>query len=331
MPPWSRPTRRTLTALALTFALLAGGLLLFTTVVSLNEPTLSVPPASAALRAPLPPAHPPAGLRFSVVPTASSRGALEALIVAGGSWWRQRQPVQVAILIDHPKGTLLFDTGLGRQVDAQFAVNTWLDRQFFAYGDVHPAVDQLAAAGWPASRIRMVLPSHMHWDHVSGLPDFPDAEVWVSAAERAGAEHGAPPGFLRSQFAGVRHWRELRFDGGPWLDFPASHDVFGDGSVVLVPLAGHTAGQVGLCLSLPSGQRYLFTGDVTWTREGIERAADRSWLLRRLVHVDHDARENQQAIVHLHQLMRAHPELTLVPAHDEHLIATLPRFPQFGQ
>ena len=60
-----------------------------------------------------------------------------------------------------------------------------------------------------------------------------------------------------------------------------AHDVFDDGSVLLLPLQGHTAGQVGMLLTLPSGQRYLFTGDTTWTLEGIQQPADRSWLLTR--------------------------------------------------
>src|SRR5690606_26988070 len=108
----------------------------------------------------LPPAHPPAELSVAIVHTARSRGALEAFIVGGGSWLRHRQPAQVAVLVNHPQGSFLFDTGLGRHVATQFAVNSWLNRQLFAYQDVDPAVDQLARNGWPADRIRFVLPSH---------------------------------------------------------------------------------------------------------------------------------------------------------------------------
>jgi glyoxylase-like metal-dependent hydrolase (beta-lactamase superfamily II) len=276
-----------------------------------------------------PAAQPPQGLAFSVVHTGRSRGSQEALIVGGGRWLTHRQPAQVAVLVTHPKGTFLFDSGLGRQVTRQFAVNSWLDRQFLAYEDVHPAADQLARAGWPLERIGFIVPSHMHWDHVSGLPDFPHAEVWVRPEERAHAEHGHAPAFLSSQFQHVQKWRDLVLASGRYMGFERSLDLFGDGSVVFVPLTGHTAGQVGMFLNLPSGKRYFFTGDVTWTIEGLRTLADRSWLLRQVLHVDHDVTANQACIVHIHQLMQRFPALNVVPAHDENVIQRLPRFPNF--
>ncbi|MFT3856255.1 MAG: MBL fold metallo-hydrolase [Aquabacterium sp.] len=312
-------------ALAVTLALLLG---LGACSHLLDRPLQAQGPLPD-VSAPQPAAHPPAGLSFSVIHTAHSRGALEAFIVGGGSWLHHRQPAQAAVLVDHPRGAFLFDAGLGRKVGEQFAVNTWLDRQFFAYADVVPAADQLAAAAWPADRIRFIVPSHMHWDHVSGLPDFPDAEVWVRPQEHEHASHGHAPAFLQSQFQHVKQWRELRLTGGAYLGFEHSLDLYGDGAVVFVPLTGHTAGQVGMFLTLPSGRRYFFTGDVTWTIEGLRIPADRSWLLRQILHVDHDEAANHACILHIHALMAAHPEITVVPAHDENVLRGLPRFPQF--
>ncbi|RRS05979.1 MBL fold metallo-hydrolase [Aquabacterium soli] len=298
-------------------------------LISAGDHKLPVGPELAGL-ATFPAAQPPQGLAFTTLQTSQSNGAAEALIVAGGRWWVHRRPVQVAVLVRHPKGQLLFDTGLGRQVDAQFAGNNLFHRQVFAYerGGRLPVADQLQRQGWPLKDIKMIVPSHMHWDHISGLPDFPDAEVWATPAEREEAGHAHAPAFLRSQFDGVKHWRELRFEGPPVLGFAHSHDVFGDGSVLLLPLGGHTAGQVGMLLSLPSGQCYLFTGDVTWAIEGFHKPADRSWLLRRILPLDHDPAANQAAIVHIHQLMKRHPGITVVPAHDENVLKSLPHFPE---
>lgn len=279
----------------------------------------------------LPEAHPPQGLGFSVLQTARSNGAQEAMIVSGGNWFKHRRPAQAAVLVRHPRGLFLFDTGLGRHVDEQFAVNTWLDRQFFGYGEVNPAADQLSKAGWQPERIQMIVPSHMHWDHVSGLADFPQATVWVTREEREHAEHGHAPGFLHSQFDGVQHWHELQFTQGPYMGFARSLDMFGDGAVVFVPLSGHTAGQVGMFLTLPSGKRYFFTGDVTWTIEGLRDKADRSWLLRQILHIDQDEAANQACIVQIHQIMQRFPQLTVVPAHDENVLQGLPHFPTFQE
>jgi glyoxylase-like metal-dependent hydrolase (beta-lactamase superfamily II) len=278
-----------------------------------------------------PVSRPPQGLAFSVLRTGESAGTVEALVLAGGSWSTPRKPVHSAVLIRHPQGTLLFDTGLGRHVDRQFAVNKAIDREFFGYRAGVPAQAQLAAAGIAASSLKAIVPSHLHWDHVSGLEDFPDTEVWAQDTEREAAAKGAPPAFLRSQFDGVKRWRELSFEPRPYMGFAARRDVFGDGAVVLVPLAGHTAGHVGLFLNLPSGRHYFFTGDVTWTIEGLQRPADRPWLTRTVTKLDHDTGDNRRALVQIHRLMQRHPELVVVPAHDENVAKTLPPFPRFQE
>lgn len=320
--------KRSLGVAAGVIVLLAG----LVTGISAMDAPLPVPTQNLPeLGASLPPASPPPGLGFSVLKTSESQGVFEALEVGGGSWLRYRHPAHVAVLVRHPKATFLFDTGLGRQVAQQFAVNSFMDRQFFAYREVYPAVDQLAQAGWAPDRIQMIVPSHMHWDHISALPDFPEAEVLISPAEREHAQHGHAPAFLASQFSGVKHWRDLTFKHGAYLGFDRSLDLFGDGAVVLVPMAGHTAGQVGMFLNLPSGRRYFFTGDTTWTIEGLQKPADRSWALRQVVHVDQDESANQAAIVHVHRIMQRFPRLTVVPAHDENLLKTLPHFPQFQE
>ena len=40
-------------------------------------------------------------------------------------------------------------------------------------------------------------------------------------------------------------------------------DLFDDGSVVFVPLPGHTGGSNGMFVNLRSGKRFFFMGDLT--------------------------------------------------------------------
>ena len=53
------------------------------------------------------------------------------------------------------------------------------------FGPQHTALGALAARGLAARDISHILLSHSHIDHIGGLPDFPDAEIVLCAAERA--------------------------------------------------------------------------------------------------------------------------------------------------
>ena len=62
----------------------------------------------------------------------------------------------------------------------------------------------------------------------------------------------------------------------PTSDFPTSHDVYGDGSIVVVLAPGHTPGGVIIFVNLASGKRYAFVGDLVWQLEGITLREERS-------------------------------------------------------
>ena len=64
-------------------------------------------------------------------------------------------------------------------------------------------------------------------------------------------------------------------DGPPVLTFTRSHDLFGDGSVVLVDLAGHTPGSVGVLLHTSAGP-VLLAGDAAWHTYQVEDIRQKS-------------------------------------------------------
>ena len=47
-------------------------------------------------------------------------------------------------------------------------------------------------------------------------------------------------------------------------------EIAGDGSVVIVPEPGHTPDSIVIFVSLPSGVRYAFVGDLAWQMEGLD-------------------------------------------------------------
>src|SRR3974390_3093211 len=86
---------------------------------------------------------------------------------------------------------------------------------------------------------------------------------------------------------------EYGFEGGPYLGFPSSHDVYGDGSIVVVPAPGHTPGSAIIFVTLHNGTRYAFVGDLVWQVEGITLREERSWLVRQFAELDEEGtREN---------------------------------------
>jgi hypothetical protein len=64
-------------------------------------------------------------------------------------------------------------------------------------------------------------------------------------------------------------------------------------------------------VTVPSGPRYAFIGDLTWQLDGIRRPAERPWLLRRLA--DGDPGQVRQGLLLAAALSGL---MQIVPAHD---------------
>ena len=124
-------------------------------------------------------------------------------------------------------------------------------------------------------------------------------------------------------FTGIRY-EEDGFEGGPYLGFPASHDVYGDGSIVVVPAPCHTPGSVIIFVTLPGGTRYAFVGDLLYQLEGITLREERAWPVRRSG-ADVDAEGNRENMLRIIALKQRLPELIIVPAHDMRGFGEMPR------
>ena len=241
---------------------------------------------------PLSSATPPEKMAvYSLVAGVNHRVA--AFAYRGGSLFERRDFSMAGALVKHPKGDLLIDTGFGRDIDKQFRTLPWTVRAITFYNLWRPAADQLRDIGYDPKSLRAILLTHSHWDHVSGLPDFPDVPVWVTQQEHEFIRKSGDMDFCRL-FTGIRY-EEYGFEGGPYLGFPASHDVYADGSIVVVPAFGHTPGSVVIFVTLPSGTHYAFVGDIVWQLEGITEREERPWVTRR--RADTDAEANSENLL----------------------------------
>ncbi|MCB1173157.1 MAG: MBL fold metallo-hydrolase [Leptospiraceae bacterium] len=266
--------------------------------------------------------------KFSILGTARFETG-EFTTYSGGSLWKDRQMDHAAVLVEHPRGTFLFDSGLGEHIDQQYERMPWWIPLIMSYTRGQSALSQLKSRQYDQGQIQFIIPSHLHWDHASGLPDFPDTKVWITPAELEYArQHGSPPAFLPEQYAiPADRWHIITFTNQPYENFAQSLDIFGDGAVVLVPLPGHSGGPVGMFLRSASGQRYFFIGDTTWVLEGVQIPATKQYFASRMADMDPEA--IKATIVQVHRLQQKYPQLIIVPAHDHQVIKNLPQFPEF--
>lgn len=302
--------RRLLSLLAL--LLLAGFVALGWTFVPRD---LEVPPAPAITA---PPAMTAPGVTVKAV-LAGKMYSSAGFAYRGGDLLEERVFNMGGVLVQHPKGTLLFDTGFGAKVAEHFKMTPWLMQNTARFEREPTVAEQLAAAGITLNGIVL---THSHWDHVSGLEDLPAIPVYVTQAELDFINSGNPATELASTL-GTKDYRVYDFPNGPYLGFDRSFDFFGDGSVVLVPAPGHTPGSIFAFITASDGRRYVLIGDTAWQAEGVDRPAEKPWLARRLV--DNDAERVRDLLVRLHQLKQAMPDLIVVPAHDRRIWEALPQ------
>ena len=255
------------------------------------------------------------GISFSVIRSAEMESQ-HGFSVRGGSLSQPLVTGLVEFMVAHPQGRLLIDAGVGRDVMDHINTTPLLMRLLTTISVEQPTIEALASQGIEPKDLRGVVLTHSHWDHVSGLADLREVPVWITPEELAHARSDDEGGKLYRQLEAESPFqlKELTFSGAAYGPFPASHDFFGDGSVVLVPMPGHTPGSVGVFVNLASGKRLLIIGDTSWTKEGVDWPAEKPWIARRKV--DFDAARVREQLVLLHQLQRANPDLIVVPAHD---------------
>ena len=217
------------------------------------------------------PAQPSAEVDVTCLSTGAvrvKRGTRGARRYLPGGWRDETMPVNVFAL-RHPAGLCLFDAGQSAQAATPGYFPRWypffrLAR--FELGAADEVGPQLERLGLGAEPVRWVVLSHLHTDHAGGLGSLRAQEVLVSHTEwqRALGFPGRLRGYLPQYWPRHVTPRLVEFNAGPIGPFPASYDVAGDGSLVLVPTPGHTPGHMSLLAS--SGRRkLLIAGDLCET------------------------------------------------------------------
>ncbi|MFI9405494.1 MBL fold metallo-hydrolase [Nocardia sp. NPDC052316] len=255
-----------------------------------------------------------ATVRLTALPQAKM--AAPTIIVAEGVRSLRELPMSMgAFLIEHPQARFLVDPAICSDVHERV-----LPGHPFPVGKLvspdKPVLglsNALAARDLAPTDIDFTLATHLHWDHVAGLLELPDSlELRVPAVEYDWAMHGAeaPIGVIREPLRG-QAIAPVELDGPPVLTFPRSQDVFGDGAVILVDLAGHTPGSIGVLLAVEDGTRVLLAGDAVWNTLQIKLIREKAPMPGNLFDADRDAAF--RTIQRLHALP---PDIQVIASHD---------------
>jgi glyoxylase-like metal-dependent hydrolase (beta-lactamase superfamily II) len=271
-------------------------------------------------RTPLPPAAPHA----LVAPSIASLPGLSACWIETGKTFSSFSFGSTAgsVLVRHPAGDLLIDTGNSSHFNDEirgYPFGAWFKLRFLA-GQLKPDVplsELLRQVKEDPAKLRWVILSHAHLDHSGGLMDLPRVPVLLSQEELLFA---ADPTVQAKGFVIAAHVQRfpalgaptLRFDPQPYETFDESADLYKDGSVVVVPLRGHTPGSVGIFVNLSPYRRMFYVGDAVDDETGFEKRVGKSLVLR---DSDNDEKLANQIVAKLSELHEKLPELAIIPAH----------------
>jgi N-acyl homoserine lactone hydrolase len=215
-----------------------------------------------------------------------------------------------AYLIVHPKGTLMWETGLVPDEE----VGTPARNSERAQG--HRLRDELAKVGYRPEDIQYLALSHHHTDHTGNANQFKTSTWLARKGDRDLMFSGQPQRVMNpALFTALKDVKTVIIDKD-------NYDVFGDGTVVLMATQGHTAGHQVLAVKLAKTGTIVMAGDLyhfpeerntdkfpTW-----EYNVDQSRKSRALVE---DFVKKNHAQLWIEHDVRNHEKLKLAPEYYE--------------
>ncbi|MCJ8313901.1 MAG: MBL fold metallo-hydrolase [Pseudomonadales bacterium] len=238
---------------------------------------------------------------------------LDAFTYSGGSIFKTKTLTHGAVLIEHPLGNVLIDSGLGENAQAQFSEDmpNYL-KPMMAFKQITNTKADIVLRKLP--KPDKILLTHTHWDHASALEDFAEIDVLITTQEfEYVSTHGVPDIFPSQVENKEFNWKTYNFENKAYGVFEQSYDLYNDGSIVVVPLIGHSPGSVGIFVTNQKTRRF-FVGDAVWNKQAILKLKPKMWFSKYLT----DSHENdvEKVIALLNIIQQQNPEILIVPAHD---------------
>ena len=222
-----------------------------------------------------------------------------------------------AFLITHPTaGPVLVDTAFHSSVAAKPAANLGRVMAWASRARVEPGrtvTGQLRERGIDARQLGIVILTHLHFDHASGISEYPSATFVLSMREWEAASTDDRPtmrGYNHSHFDYLFDYRTVDFDGptiSSYASFGRTFDLFGDGSVRLAFTPGHSTGHCSVIARLRD-RDLVIAGDAIYTHAQLEGADPPP--------APADVHNWKRSLRELQQFTRTYPQAVIVPGHD---------------
>jgi glyoxylase-like metal-dependent hydrolase (beta-lactamase superfamily II) len=236
--------------------------------------------------------------------------SVERVSICDGSFKKILFPATFGVMSHKNQGTILFDTGYSAhffEASKQFPYSLYPMAIPVSFRQKDAAYEQLNARGISPNKVKNIIISHFHGDHIAGLKDFPQATFICSKhdydfyKQRTGVaaiSHGFLPLLVPMDF----ERRTTFIESSPAIPLPRSlapftegYDILGDGSVIAVALPGHSIGQYGcraVQQNIPPSKLVSFFFD--------------------------DFKKYKTTLAALHQLSILNPSLRIIPSHCIH-------------
>jgi len=165
-------------------------------------------------------------------------------------------------VISHPKGNLMWDAGLPENLVGAASPYTTPNGNFTITRE-EKALDQLKKIGLTSMDINFIALSHTHFDHTGHANEFKNSTWLVQGEEHdfiTSPDIMSHNSDLYNAISQLNNVQRLNGD----------YDVFGDGTVIIKSMPGHTPGHQVLYLDLLENGPTLLTGDLYHFEENRE-------------------------------------------------------------
>ncbi|MFO0605914.1 MAG: MBL fold metallo-hydrolase [Polyangiales bacterium] len=224
------------------------------------------------------------------------------------------EPIEIYLhVVRHPtRGRFLIDTGVERALrdDPSHAAirGAVADAMHAEYLHVRRDTASVVAAEGPLAGVFL---THLHLDHVSGMPDIPRGTALYAGPGETSQRfflNAFVKGTTDRELAGHAAIQEWRFARDPGGRFEGVVDVFGDGSLFALWVPGHTAGSTAYLARTTTGP-VLFAGDTCHTAWGWANGVEPGDFTR-------DRARNVESLRRLRALVAAHPRISVRLGHQ---------------